>query len=209
MGKRNINTEAIVIKRINYKDADKILTLYTKDLGKISARAIGIRKLTSKKKSHLELLNIANLSLVEGNHWFIVTQAQIINPISGLKKDLKSASKGYYVAEVFNSAIPDGEENKTLYKFLKKTLLTLDQNLSLKVVNAFNIKLLNILGFYSQNSLNIQNLQIKSHMHKLLNLTYEQINDYEMDEKDNQTTHQILKTLTEEVIEREIKTNLS
>ena len=95
------STKAIILKRINYKDADKIITMYTKELGKISTIAKGIRKVTSRKRSHLELLNLVEVYLVESHDWYIITQAQAIKSFSRLKDNLSTTSWGYYVAEIF------------------------------------------------------------------------------------------------------------
>jgi len=60
---RVYKTEAIVLKRVNVGEADKILTLYTPNPGKLSAIAKGVRRPKSKLGGHLELLTHSSLML--------------------------------------------------------------------------------------------------------------------------------------------------
>ena len=60
---RAYKTEAIIIKRRNFGEADRILTILTKNYGKIQVRAPGVRKITSRRSSHIELLNFSSLTL--------------------------------------------------------------------------------------------------------------------------------------------------
>ncbi len=73
----NTVTEAIVLKRINYGETDRILTLFTKDLGKISAIAKGVRKQGSRLAGHLEPGSIVQVELAQGKNLYILTGARI------------------------------------------------------------------------------------------------------------------------------------
>ena len=55
--RRTYKTEGIILKRINFGEADRILTSYTKHFGKISLLAKGVRKITSRKGGNIELFN--------------------------------------------------------------------------------------------------------------------------------------------------------
>jgi len=58
---RLLRTEAIVIKRVDFGEADKILTLYTPYMGKLRAVAKGVRRPTSKLGGHVELFTHSQL----------------------------------------------------------------------------------------------------------------------------------------------------
>jgi len=66
---RSYKAEGIILKRINFSEADKILTIFTKRHGKVRAIAKGVRRLTSRKAGSVELFNQAGLFLLEGNLW--------------------------------------------------------------------------------------------------------------------------------------------
>jgi DNA repair protein RecO (recombination protein O) len=65
---REYQTEAIIIKKIKLGEADRILTLYTSDYGKIEAVAKGVRRPKSKMAGHLELLTHSQLRLAHGRN---------------------------------------------------------------------------------------------------------------------------------------------
>ena len=59
---RSFKTEGIVIKRRNFNEADRIITVFSKRNGKINIKASGVRKITSRRSPHLELLNYSIFS---------------------------------------------------------------------------------------------------------------------------------------------------
>ena len=63
---KKVNTVAVVLKSINYRDSDKIYTLLSKDLGKIPAIARGVRKISSRRAGNLDTLNLVKVGLSEG-----------------------------------------------------------------------------------------------------------------------------------------------
>lgn len=82
------NFDALVLKSINFKDSDKILTLLSKDLGRVSAKAKGIRKINSKRLSFLDTLNYVRVGLVGEGDLKTVTEAKLVHSFPNLKKDL-------------------------------------------------------------------------------------------------------------------------
>ena len=75
-GSRSYRTEALVIRHTNFGEADRILTLYSREKGKIRVVAKGVRKLKSRKAGHLEPFTRVQLQLAKGRDLPIVTQAE-------------------------------------------------------------------------------------------------------------------------------------
>jgi len=205
------SSKAIILKRINYKDADKIITMYTKDLGKISTIAKGIRKVTSRKRSHLELLNLVEVYLVESHDWYIITQAQAIKSFSKLKDNLLTTSWGYYIAEIFEKITSESEKNSKLFEFLEKTLEVLNTSKNFSIVNAFNLKLLRMSGFYSIQEISSNKLiniddDVLKYLKSIELKRYDEIAHTETSLEIIQEAHLILKDYTESILERPIKT---
>ncbi|MBI5465520.1 DNA repair protein RecO [Candidatus Gottesmanbacteria bacterium] len=123
---RTYKTEGIILKRNNFGEADRILTIFTRRFGKIRARAPGIRRTTSRKAPHLELFNLATLFLAQGKNIDIVTEAQTIDNFSGVRHDLKKVSLAYYLCELVDSLCPERQENKEVFNLLTKTLKDLE-----------------------------------------------------------------------------------
>lgn len=121
-GLRVYQTEAIIIKRINLGEADRILTLYTPSLGKIKAVAKGVRRPQSKLGGHVELLTYSRLMLAKGRNLDIITQAQTINNFLPLKEDLERTASGLYIAELVDAFTPERAEDEELFYLLLDTL---------------------------------------------------------------------------------------
>ncbi len=141
-------TEAIVLKRINLGEADKILTLYTPNLGKLSAIAKGVRRPRSKMGGHLELLTHCSLMLARGQNLDIITQSETISSFLPLRDNLWRASLALYAAELVEQLTAEHVENYPVYKLLLDTLHRLcetkDGELTLRY---FELNLLTHLGY--------------------------------------------------------------
>ena len=141
-------TEAIVLKHINLGEADKILTLYTPNLGKFSAIAKGVRRPRSKMGGHLELLTQCSLMLARGQNLEIITQSETISSFLPLRNDLWRTSLALYAAEMVAQFTAENVENYRIYKLLLDTLHRLSEtdngDLTLRY---FELNLLTHLGY--------------------------------------------------------------
>jgi DNA repair protein RecO (recombination protein O) len=124
---RNYQTEAIIIKKTKLGEADRILTLYTPHLGKIQAKAKGIRRPRSKLAGHLELLTYSLVSLARGRTLDVIIGSQTINSFLPLKSDLWLTSCALYVTELINQFTADHIENHPLFQLLLETMEQLCQ----------------------------------------------------------------------------------
>lgn len=145
-------TKGIIIKRVNYKEADKILTIFTANMGKITALAKGVRKTTSKLGGHLELFCSVDLILAEGKAFDIVTSVEKNCHFKNLCFDLDRTSHAYYVCELVDKFTHEDYKDTRLYNLLFLALDSINQEISLDkkldlILSGFKIKLLKILGF--------------------------------------------------------------
>ena len=148
---RTYQTEAIIIKRIKLGEADRILTLYTPELGKIKAVAKGTRRPKSKLGGHVELLTHSLLMLARGRNLDIITQAQTIDNFLPLKDDLERISRGLYISELVDSFTAEHIENRRLFDLLLNSLHQLSQAQNGELVlRYFELHLLDYLGYRPQ-----------------------------------------------------------
>ena len=119
---RNYQTEAIIIKKTKLGEADRILTLYTPNLGKIQAVAKGVRRPRSKLSGHLELLTYSLVSLARGRNLDTVTGSQTINSFLSLKSELELTSYALYITELINQFTADHVEDSLLFSLLLETM---------------------------------------------------------------------------------------
>ena len=157
----NYKTEGVILKRLNYGEADRILTSYTKYRGKIRAIAKGVRKITSRKGGNVELFNHCVLFLAEGRNLDIVTEAQVVNSFSRLSDDLEKTAAGFYLVELIDQLTPDGQVNRQVFDLLVGVLGELKNRRAEElgaVTRDFEIELLKLLGFWSD-AVDIKNVK--------------------------------------------------
>jgi DNA repair protein RecO (recombination protein O) len=124
---RVYSTEAIVLRRIDYGEADRILTLFTPQKGKTHAIAKGVRRTTSRLAGHLEPFTRTQLLLATGRDLDIVTQAEARERLDHLRDDLWHASAAWYIAELVDRFLQDADPHPRLYRLFSQTLRRLDQ----------------------------------------------------------------------------------
>lgn len=150
---RLYKTTGIIIKRINFSEADRILTVFTKEYGKIKVLAKGVRKITSKRGGNVELLNLAQIALHKGKNFDLLTEAQVINSFPDLRTNLKKIGLSYLLCEIVDGLCPEHQENQKIYEELIKVLSLLNEQ-SIKqdtqITNNFKLFLLHTLGFWPQ-----------------------------------------------------------
>ena len=120
------STEAIVLKRSDLGEADRILTLFTPSKGKYHAIAKGTRRPISKMAGHLDLLCRSQLQLALGRNLDIVTQAEGRENFLHLRHDLWHMTCGFYLAELVDRFLEDRVQHYDIYTLLLETLRYMD-----------------------------------------------------------------------------------
>jgi DNA repair protein RecO (recombination protein O) len=145
---RLYKTEAIVIKRINLGEADRILTIFTPNYGKLRVVAKGVRKVTSRLAGHVELFARSQMLLAKGRNLDIVTQSETVDAYRSLREDLSRIAHAYYVAELLDKLTPDALENYPAYKLAVEALqFTANDADPDRVLRWFEMQLLGYLGY--------------------------------------------------------------
>lgn len=148
---RLYRTEAIVLKRRDQGEADRVLTVFTPGAGKQQLLAKGVRKITSRKAGHVELFTHSQLLVAKGSTWDIVTQAETIHAFRPLREDLLRTSYAYYVAELVDRFTQEGDENRALFDLLLATLGRLGEAKDLRLLaRFFELRLLGLVGYRPQ-----------------------------------------------------------
>jgi DNA repair protein RecO (recombination protein O) len=146
---RSFKAEGIIIKRKNYGEADRIITILTRYHGKLTVKASGVRKITSKRSAHVELLNHANLSLYVNNKFPVLTEAEAISDYYEIKNDLAKVGFAYHFCELIDGLCPEGQEQRGVFDLLKTTLERLSgAEDTAVIVHDFEVKLLSMLGYW-------------------------------------------------------------
>ena len=123
---RTYKTEAVALRQIPLGEADRILTIYTPDMGKLRVVAKGIRRTKSRLGGHLELLNCVSVSLSQGRNLDVITEAQVIQSFRGFRDDLRLLSRALYVAELVDRFSDERSPNYEVYRLLLEVLSWLE-----------------------------------------------------------------------------------
>lgn len=127
---RLYRTEAIVLRRHSIGEADRVLTLFTPNHGKLRVAVRGVRRPKSRLAGHVELFSRVSVLVARGRSLDIVTQAEVRQPMHGLRTDLWKTAYASYVAELidqFAEERHDGPESAFLYEILADGLAFYDQ----------------------------------------------------------------------------------
>jgi DNA repair protein RecO (recombination protein O) len=120
---RSFRVEAVVLRHADWGEADRILTLYTRERGKVRAIAKGARKIRSRKAGHLEPFTRVTLQLAKGRDLLIVTQADTVEAYLPLGENLVKTGYASYVVELLDRfTYEDESENYTIFSLLTEIL---------------------------------------------------------------------------------------
>ena len=167
---RTYKVVGIVLKRRNLGEADRILTILSKEMGKISVKAPGVRRIPSRRSSHVELLNFSQFTLYKSSRALlpIVTEAQTLDDFSEVKKDLRRIGLALYICELINGLCADNQENTGAFFHLKNVLNDLCKTSDAQsLIKKFEKDILTELGFWSEAKL-LETRNSQEIMEKLL-----------------------------------------
>ncbi len=140
-------TDAIILKRFNLGEADRVLTLLTRDRGRVAAIGRGIRRPTSKLGGHLELFAHTNLTLGEGKTFDTITSADLREPHTGLAAHVTRVNAAHYVAEAVLKLTIEEQEVDRLFELVAATFAALAvAKEAAGILAGFQLKLLTLLG---------------------------------------------------------------
>lgn len=143
----NLKTTGVVIKRSNFGEADRILTIFTERFGKIKAFAKGVRKTKSKLAGHLEPFMLVDLMLHEGRTFYTVTGAVIEKDFPNIHSDLSKMAKAFVISELVDSFLGEKEQQEKIFTLYVDSLKTLE-NYSREInFLAFEMKIIGLAGF--------------------------------------------------------------
>ena len=123
----HITTMALVLRTVDYKETDKILTLLTQDQGKLTASARGCRKKGSAIAAGCQLLAWAEVVLYDYQGRWSVKEAAVERLFQGVRDDIERLALGCYFAEVTELLAVEGEENPELLSLILNSLHALDK----------------------------------------------------------------------------------
>jgi DNA repair protein RecO (recombination protein O) len=123
-------TDAIVLTRFDYGEADRIMTLFTPAHGKLKAIAKGVRRPKSRLGGSLEPLAELRVALARGRTFDVVTQVEVRHAWLRLRDSLESAATAWYLAELADRSLEERHEAEGLYSLLRHAYELLDAGMN-------------------------------------------------------------------------------
>ncbi|MGZ6273824.1 MAG: DNA repair protein RecO [Candidatus Limnocylindrales bacterium] len=140
-------TDAIVLTRFDYGEADRIMTLFTPAYGKLKAIAKGVRRTKSRLGGSLEPLAELRVALARGRTFDVVTQVQVSHAWLRLRDSLESTATAWYLAELADRSLEDRHEAEGLYALLRHAYELLDAGMAPgRVARWYEVHLADELG---------------------------------------------------------------
>lgn len=147
---RALRTEAIILSRMDFGEADRLLTLLTPRQGKLRAIAKGARKPTTRKSGHVELYARSDMLLHRGRELWIIAQAEMTEGYLEMREDLNRMAYASYTVELVDRFTTDEDEaeSEALFALLDAALRALCGDADLRLVaRFFELRLLDAVGF--------------------------------------------------------------
>lgn len=147
--KRTLKTEAFVLRKRSLPNQDKIITLFTKESGKITTIAKGIKKITSRRLPHIQTANLINVILYKKNDRFYLQETALQSGFTTIKKHQRKLQLLYQLLFVVERMLPEYQPEPLVYTLVKKFLIELSDEVvdDTKLLTYYLNRLLFLLGY--------------------------------------------------------------
>ena len=148
MARERSVVRGIVLRAVDTKESDKILTVLTAD-GKLPVVAKGARSRKSRVTACTQLLAYSELTLSESRGWQYLSEGSTLELFEGVRRDIGLLSLASYLAELTEAAALEEVESGAVLSLLLNALYALGQleKLPALVKAAFELKLMSLIGF--------------------------------------------------------------
>jgi DNA repair protein RecO (recombination protein O) len=146
---RSFRASAVVLRHTDWGEADRLLTLYTREHGMVRALAKGARKIASRKAGHLQPFTHVSVQLAKGRDLLIVTQVDTVNAFLPLREDLVKTGYAAYVAELLlRFSFEEEGANAGVFRLLVDTLTRIEREPEAWLaVRYYEMRFLDAMGF--------------------------------------------------------------
>jgi DNA repair protein RecO (recombination protein O) len=139
--------DAVILKSDRTREADRVITLYTRQVGKIRAMAHGVEKPTSRKRGAVQPFSHSKLLLRRGREIDTVSQGEGVELFPTLRQSLEGLARASYIAEMVDAFTVDEDPHGGIFNLLLETLGILGRGCDQIAARAFDIKFMSLLGY--------------------------------------------------------------
>lgn len=142
---------SIILSRRDFREFDQMISVYTKEKGKLNLLARGVKKITSKNSAHLEPFSLVEIEVISGKEIDHLTKVVPVNYFSNIRADLQKFLAAGFVVSTTDKLLHTHEPDKRIFDLLKSWLENLNlqlYNLQLTTsVDNYIVSLLHCLGY--------------------------------------------------------------
>ena len=146
---KNIKTEAFVLRKRNLPNQDLIITLFSKEKGKLVILGKGIKKITSRRLPHMQVGNLINVLIHHKENRFYVNESTLISGFSKIKGSEGKLPYFFFALFLADRLLPQEQKEEGIYNELLRFFIELSE------VNKFQIsrltqwmnKIMRLLGY--------------------------------------------------------------
>jgi DNA repair protein RecO (recombination protein O) len=139
--------EGIVIRRTDYGESNKIITIYTRESGKIGVMARGANKPNSRLSAATQLFLYGYFLVQTSSGLGTLQQAETVNSMRSIREDIFSTAYASYIVELLDKSVEDKKANPYLFELLFQTLNYINEGYDAEVLKfIFEMKMLQVNG---------------------------------------------------------------
>ncbi len=195
---KSANINCVILGHRDFTENDKLIFMYTEELGKIKVIAKGGRKITSKFTGHLETLNFATAEIYFGPRNIILKEIITIKNFKKIRDTLDRLSAAIQIAEITNHILYENQKIDNLMNLLTEALQQLStSNKPSLTSQAYIIKILDQSGLVPDFKTIVSNLEQKylKFFHYLKTQPLNAIDKITLTEKESETVNQVIKKM--------------
>lgn len=141
--------EGIVIRSTDYGESNKVVTIYTREWGKIGVMARGAKKPKSRLSAITQLFTHGYFLVQKGTGLSGLQQGEMVTSMRSIHEDIFLTAYASYVVELLDKSTEDQKVNPFLFELLYQTLHFLNEGYDPEIlVDIFEMKMLNVLGLH-------------------------------------------------------------
>lgn len=145
----SIQAKGLVLRQVNYGEADRILTIFTKEEGIITVMAKGVRKYKSHQRAAASLFCYGEFTLHPGKNMYTMRGNKLINSFYSISQEIEKLALASYLCEITSYFVPEHEKEEDVLSLILNTLYILsEKERDLFLIKAvFELKLLSMVGY--------------------------------------------------------------
>ena len=156
--------KGIIIAKKDVEEADRYITIFMEDYGKVSTVIKGIRKSKKRDKTAVDILSLTDFQFYKKNDSLVISNFSTVKDYIGIKSDIDKINIAFYIFSILNQILVENGRNRKIYEVLEKTLdylnISSDERKNYLLILFFLNTIIKEEGISIENSNNIEELQV-------------------------------------------------